>query len=239
MNSSKDNILVLTDQYPVFQGQYLAIFAHIYDRLLTINDRFSIIALFLTFNQEVIVKESRQKIREMSRILKILFMIAACSLPVLNAGYWITSGYPFLPGWAVSGPFPHFEGIVPLSEMSGLIKFLGFLVTLIPTSFNVFAFVLLSKLFRTFENLEFFSKSSVQCLRKMGYCILLNQLIYPVFCALISFTLTMSNPPGSRMISISLGTPQFSLLIIGSIIILISWIMDEGRKMQEEQAATV
>jgi hypothetical protein len=39
--------------------------------------------------------------------------------------------------------------------------------------------------------------------------------------------------------SFSIGPIDFGLLLAGTIIIFIAWIMDEGRKIQEEQELTV
>jgi hypothetical protein len=52
-----------------------------------------------------------------------------------------------------------------------------------------------------------------------------------------SFTtliLTMDNPPGRHMVSIGLDTPPHRDLN-GVVVILASWVMDEARKLKEEQ----
>lgn len=181
------------------------------------------------------------KITILSRVLKIVFFIAACLLPVIEAGYWITEGYPFLKPWIEWDIWPKINNlpIKPISEISPLIKFFGFLITLIPTAFNIGAFIFLAKLFSSFEKLQIFSEQSVKCLRKLGFCILLNQLVYPVYEALLSLNLTITNPPGQRMITVGFGTHQLNLLVIGACIILISWVMEEGRKLHEDQAGTI
>ncbi len=188
------------------------------------------------------MKTTKQKIRTLSRILKIAFLIAACMLPILEAGFWMTDGYakisPFLASWKVIPQFGNEPAISP-DQLSPMIKFLGFLVSLIPTGFNVLALAFLVKLFKHFEKFEIFSRKSVQCIRKLGFCLVINQAIYPLYCALFSLTLTINNPEGQRMIAVGFGAEQISLLLIGCTIILISWIMDEGRKLQEEQAATI
>ncbi|HEY2811656.1 MAG TPA: DUF2975 domain-containing protein [Rhabdochlamydiaceae bacterium] len=187
------------------------------------------------------MKHSTHKIQRLSRIFKIVFLICAFALPVIDAGFWITNGYPFLKPWMRWDPFYHFDNlpIKPLPEMDVLIKFFGFLISLLPASLNICAFILLAKLFHCYEQLEIFSRSTVLILRKLGICILLNQLLFPFYVAIFSLALTITNPPGFRNISVAFGPEQVNLLIIGSLIILVSWIMDEGRKLQEEQASTI
>lgn len=187
------------------------------------------------------MKSSKRKIQNLSRILKIVVFTAACLLPVFNAGYWITNGYPFLKPmfeWDIVPKFFHVP-VKPLAEMDGITKFWGFLTTLIPTAINMLALLFFAKLFDLFQQFEIFSEKSIQCIRRAGFCLILNQAIYPIYCGLISLILTFSNRPGERTITISVGLEQLNLLLIGAMIILVSWIMDEARKLQEEQLATI
>jgi len=207
----------------------------------------------------------KSKIKTASKILKIIFFICACSLPILEAGYWITNGYPFIPSGmryeslsfsmpATSIGVGHSDApidselsltatpsmIKPLTELSNTTKFLGFLISLLPVSMTMFILYLVSKLFNAFEHLDFFSANTVKYLKRIGFLIITNQiLIHAVYCALITLVLTFSNPPGKRIIEISYGIGELNLLIVGIIIILASWIMDEGRKLQEEQEGTI
>lgn len=187
------------------------------------------------------MKDATLKIRTLSRILKIAFLFAAFSLPIITAGAWITDGYPFLKPiieWTI---VPEIAGpiIKPLSEMASSTKFIGFLISLIPVAFQTVALALLVRLFGLFERFEFFSQESVTCIRKLGFCLLIGQLVYPFYIALITLALTINNAPGERYISAAFGTEQMNLVVIATIIILISWVMNEGRKLQEEQAATI
>lgn len=183
---------------------------------------------------------SAKKISRLSRILKWATLIVLCGMPIFNAGYWITSGYPFLEPWYQINIVPKFSLMPSLADMSALNKFCGFLVTLIPTGVSMIALGFLAKLFRLYEQLEIFSRENVQCLRRLGFTLLIGQAVYSfVYFPLISLALTISNPPGQRHISITVGDQQLAMAAIGLAIILISWIMEEGRKLQEEQAATV
>ncbi|MCP4221111.1 MAG: DUF2975 domain-containing protein [bacterium] len=49
----------------------------------------------------------------------------------------------------------------------------------------------------------------------------------------------MQNPPGQRILRIGFGSDDITKLVIGLLIILVSWIMNEGRELQEEQQYTV
>jgi hypothetical protein len=184
-----------------------------------------------------------QKIKRLSKILSIATLAVLYLLPVYQAGYWITDGYPFLTflGFDLSHKISQINlvQIPPLAEMNAHIKLLGFLVDLIPTGIAMISLAYLAKLFRLYEQLSIFSEKSVQCIRYSGYALLINQLIHPIYIGLMTFTLTFSNPPGQRNITISLGSEEIKFIGIALFIILISWIMEIGCNLQEEQANTI
>ena len=56
---------------------------------------------------------------------------------------------------------------------------------------------------------------------------------------LIILMATLSNPPGHRYISLNFGTPNLEVLFWGMLVIVISWIMAEGYKLQKDQDLTI
>jgi len=183
---------------------------------------------------------AEKKIKRLSSILRYAALVLMCLLPIANAGFWITDGYPFFGGieWNMIPKITE-VAIPAIADMTPTMKFFGFLANLIPTGIAMVALGYLAKLFRLYEELEIFSERSVQCIRHLGYLLLLGQLLHPIYSALITLTVTISNPVGQRLIAIAFGTEEMKIVAIALIVILISWIMDIGRKLQEEQAATV
>ena len=55
----------------------------------------------------------------------------------------------------------------------------------------------------------------------------------------MSVIFSLHNPPGQRIITLSLSSSDIAIGIIGMIVVLISWIMDAGREIMEEQELTV
>lgn len=177
-----------------------------------------------------------EKIKKLSLILKWTFTIAAYALPLINAGFWITEGYTFLKPWLNLNFIPFEDAVLkPLHEMSPQMKYGAFLISLIPTVMNMLALACVARLFQLFSEMQIFSESSVKCIRRVGYLILSNQVIFPLYMALLSFTLTFSNPEGERVIKVGFGIDQLGLIIIGAVVILVSWVMEEGRKLKEQE----
>jgi len=184
--------------------------------------------------------DTKSKIFKLSRFLKTASLAIVFALPLFTAGWWITNGYTFMGDFASClQPFPSMKGMKPVAELSAFLKLCGFFTTMIPTAFNMLTFFFLARLFKLYETFEFFSFRCVRCIRNLGITILTCQIVYPFYFALLSLALTISNPPGERMIAVSLGSEQIYLMIVAGAIILASWIMDEGRKLQEEQESVI
>lgn len=182
------------------------------------------------------------KIKKLSKILRMIAAIAMIGTPILVAMFWINQGQPIAP-WLKIDLLPeglaHAEYLRPIADLQPIYRLAGFLVSLIPAGITVLACYYLSRLFGLFEKMEFFSAASVGCIRKIGWTLLIGQMIHPFYVALMTLALSISNPAGERFIAVELGAAEMKMIAIAAGIILISWIMEEGRKLQEENAATI
>lgn len=181
-----------------------------------------------------------KKIIHVSRILKWSAVAIAAALPIAEAGYWITKGYPFLEPFFQCEALPVFgDHPVTWATLNEMQKFLGFLSNLLPIGFSMAALIYLAQLFGAFERLSFFERGNVQILKKAGWALVWGQIFFPVHMACLSLTLTYCNPVGKRSVMIAWGSHQFAILAIGLAILLASWIFEEAVKLREEQEATI
>jgi hypothetical protein len=182
-----------------------------------------------------------KKVQRVSRLLRWSAQLLLILLPLGNALFWGMNGFPSLEGLLDFNLYPSFHHltILPLKEYAPSVKFLGFLCVMIPIGMAMGAAYWLQRLFYFYEQLIFFSRETAVCLRKLGLIILIAQLLYPVYCMLISLTLTFSNPPGQRAIAVAFGLPQLAFTGVGLAILVIAWIMEEGVRLQEEQEGTI
>jgi hypothetical protein len=82
--------------------------------------------------------------------------------------------------------------------------------------------VCLNRLFKLYERNSFFEVDNVRYIKILGLVVTGDGLIQTILQLLSSH-----------------GSLDFSKLFVGGLIMLIAWIMDEGRKIQEEQELTV
>jgi len=110
---------------------------------------------------------------------------------------------------------------------------------MIPAAVAIYGAVTLRELFGRYEEAIIFAPENVRCYRRLGYTLILWVFANMAFIALISMVLTLGNPPGERHLVMQFGTSDLATLIIGAIVALVSWVMNEASKMRDEQAYTV
>jgi hypothetical protein len=180
------------------------------------------------------------KIQRVSFIFRVLFQIIFILLPLLQIFVWIQAPHPLgeHSQFAYHYLNHHLQTLV-LHDISVQEKLLGFLISSIPLAVELFIVFFLIKLFKRYEQGEIFSFENVKTIRNIGYTLLVSQLLNPIYEGLMSLLLTWHNPPGHRIAVVSFGTPNLVTIITALLVILISWIMAEAFKLQEEQIYTI
>lgn len=183
------------------------------------------------------------KIKYVSKWVRIIFQIIALSLPIILILSWVSAPDSLiLPGGVIkmsvipSGYLAHGKILHALTFSE---KVYGCLLSAVPLLVNLFILYSLTKLFRLYETGVIFSSLHVRYLRNIGVALLLGQLIDPIYQLLIGLVLTLNNPPGHRFMAVTLDQTNLAILFSGVIVILISWIMAEGYKLQEDQSLTI
>lgn len=180
-----------------------------------------------------------KKIEKVSKFFYYFFIFLILFLPLADFILWMTGKeLGFLT------PIDNFIGgtWVMQKNYGSLIfiqKVLAFVVDLIPITIQVLVLCMLVKLFSLYRESIIFSAKNVKYIRNIGYLILLGQCLNPLHEALLSLVLTYRNPVGERLINVSIGSTDIALVCFGFLLILISWIMNEGKKLQEEQEKVI
>lgn len=172
--------------------------------------------------------ENRERISVASRRLRRLCTGLVYLLPAVCVLYWIFfNQVRHMPGMA-NFPVP-VTGDLPL-----YIRMLALLTDAIPLAALVYGLHQLAALFRLYENGSIFTEQSVACFRALGRTMLVWVLCHFVKNSLISVALTLGNPPGQRMITLGLDASDFGGLFVGGVVLTITWVMDEARKIKED-----
>ena len=179
------------------------------------------------------------KIQYVSKIFKWLFILISIALPLLFLFFWVMA--PSLGLLADNTLVLHFfhEPVNTLLYLPFATKLLSLLICLIPLAIHMLLLYFLIRLFQRYERFDIFSLKSVKYLKYIGVTLLIGQLLQPIYQMLLSLTLTWHNPPGERVAAIFFSDADIGILLAAGFIILISWIMAEGYKLQEDQNYTI
>ena len=181
------------------------------------------------------------KIQKVSRFFRVLFQI----------GFVITVIAPILL-WFLMPHITHVANIAIDVRLSALPKAvhivhpitwfdrtMGFLIDLIPMITTLGVITCLIRLFRLFERSIVFTQENVKYIKWVGYWLLIKEATVPFYQALMSFALTWHNPAGQQIIAISYKDANFGIILLALIVILVSWIMREATKINEENQGFV
>jgi hypothetical protein len=176
---------------------------------------------------------NKERIQRASRRLRLLLITVLWVMPVINAFVWIFMNS--FPEMMTSEMLPYFVTLpLPVSA-----RLMGFMVVMIPTGVAMTGAYHLMRLFELYEQGAIFKLSNVRCYKKLSR-VLIWWFVAGVLCqSLLSVVLTLHHPPGHRMITFGLSSSDLTILLLGLILAVIAWVMEEGRKLQEDQDLTV
>lgn len=202
------------------------------------------VILLLTFNNFIVLipliqtlrgNEVNQKILKTSAAFSLLFK---CLIPLYPAYViaawcnWLPSGPNFNFSWG-------FISDMDLNDVSMQLRYYACGINTLHMIIVVAGFYYLYKLFQLYAQGIIFSKQNIQYMQSIGYAFLLQTIVWILEQPLISFILTSDNAPGQREVSIGFDSHALSNLMLGSIVIVISWVMNEAKRFEDELALTV
>jgi hypothetical protein len=186
-------------------------------------------------NQQHVRSLELNKILKTSFLFRVIFKWLILLYPLIQTAIWldVTS---VLPGyWTI----PSVPSQIDLNRLSLTVRMYGCLVDMIPTAIIMLSFYYLYKLFQLYAKGVIFTKQNISYIQKIGFTILLEVFASILVEPLLTFVLTSQDPPSERLVSISFSSANFSYLLIGGIIILISWIMNEAKRLEDESTLTI
>jgi Protein of unknown function (DUF2975) len=175
------------------------------------------------------------KINKLSCRFQLLFWMLFFIYPVLVVSTWL--GGSALPSKYLS--FARIPVDVELHSLRFMVRFLACLVEMLPTAIVMLGFYYLIQLFKLYAQNTIFGLQNVILIKKIGLTFIGQMIVSIVTQPLLSIILTMDAAPGGHLVAIGFGSDELSHLVIGGIVVLISWIMEEGRKLEEEKSLTI
>lgn len=182
------------------------------------------------------------RIQKVSSYLLIIFNILLVFIPLSLLLLWLYIDYGPIKEAIEHGVF--FEpvhaprGVINLAKLpwDPLTKFIGFMGNLVGILPILLGLIILKSIFRNYRKGEIFNITNARQYKYLGYLFFLNGLITsPLSHMLKILAVTLTYPTGPRTIVIGFGTPTFESIFCGVLVLVISWVMVEGYKLQEDQ----
>ena len=178
-------------------------------------------------------KGNRFRISRMSRRLRIVFKGLVYFLPVVPVLYWLL--YNSLPAVMQEGAFG--VGAPLFLEVNS--RVFGFAAGLPALVVSIIALNSLSALFSLYERGMYFMAENVKRFRFLGELAMWSILADIFNKTVLIVAQTINNPPGERVLSIGFTSDHVKLLLVAGIVMIIGMVMDEGRKINDENELTV
>jgi len=177
--------------------------------------------------------ENTKRIRVISSLGGHISTVLIFLVPIMSALFWIFFNKLY-PNMRALGIEVYLLSMLQ-QDLSAMARFMGFIVSLFPNIVMIYGIIKLRRLFSLYENEIIFSKDNVKCFRGMGWALIGLFIANKISDTLLSAVYTFENPPGQRAIALWFSSGDFTPLVLGMVVLFISWAMDEGRRIKEEQ----
>ena len=190
--------------------------------------------------------KTERKINILSRVFRVIAILDAIGTAWDGISRWVAAPYsePVLSQISMVFVNPSLRAQIPLlSEITGSLKVIGVLDYFTPVIAKIFIYVFLALLFTEYKKGNIFSEKALRLIRNVGCVVLAGTLLSLIYSFITYYLLPDQFPIMHRNLQgiMIYGPIGYSLRFItaGLFIIFISWIMNMGKKLEDEQRYTV
>lgn len=176
--------------------------------------------------------EGNERLKRNSRRLRRVFMVLLALSPVFTVIFWVGVGM----GNDVLGHSLPVK-VDPDIPASSLV--MGCLVSMLPTGVFMYGLYQLIKLFSYYSAGVIFSHENVKAIRTLGKAIITWEVVNFVASIGLGIVLTLHRGPGQRLLVVGIDNADLYALVAGFSVLTIAWVMDEARKIKEDQELIV
>ncbi len=177
--------------------------------------------------------DNRDRIRSVSRKFEMVCTALLVLTPLSAAAYW--AFFNHLPEEVLRRAY----AVDVRQTQPAYVLLMGFCASMLPVGVCMYALFTLRRLFALYRKGMIFTAQNVSCFRRLGVALLMWVGACTLYEPMTSVILTLINGPGNRTLTLGFSSDDVTMLLLGGVALLISWVMDEGRRLEEEQALTV
>ena len=172
------------------------------------------------------------KVRRVSTVLLALCWASILAIPALEIFVWTSPDFliqlDYLEGMVFTP-----ENLTPV-HLAG-----GFVISMISQSVLLYGLWRLQALFCAYRRGELFEARTTSHLKTFSICILLYLILQPFTEAALTALVTSGNPEGERMVAISVSSDDIHIMLLGGLLLVVAWVLNEGAKAVRENRMIV
>lgn len=183
-------------------------------------------------NQETSAAQAGQRLRRLSWGVRGLILAGSpflLTVPVLLV---------LAPEWLLQIAKGEIAGVslreLLVGEFTLAARLRCMLVSLIPVGLWAAALWQLWQLFACYGRQQVFTVRAVGHLRRFSWALLVLAAVEPVSRALMSVAISWDNPPGKRMLMLTLGSNDYQLLLCAAVFVTVAHVMAQALRVAEE-----
>ncbi|MBY0280915.1 MAG: DUF2975 domain-containing protein [Alphaproteobacteria bacterium] len=189
--------------------------------------------------------ELKQSLATLSKILAIIFTATMIFDFIFEIAFWTFADLKkqTLFSMPVSFSFSAFRQYIDsfkiLGEITPMMRFLGWIASLLSLSVLMYLYYTLSQLFSAFSKGYIFTLENISRIKKSSKALIVFMLLTIVTNSLLTLILSMNNPVGERYLGITVGTANLRDLVIALVIMVAAYVMEQGLELEEERQLTI
>lgn len=173
---------------------------------------------------------------QLGRLSALMCVVVAVGGALAEAALvwvWLT------PSWVEAYVVPTLRlQSVPVALDAGT-RLTAFAASMVPMAVLLYLLHQAYELFDAFRLGQVFSPQAPIRLRRIGSCILALALLRPITSSLLGLILTWTNPPGQRILALSLSIDDYMIAALGGLVLAIGHVMSEAARMAEDHSQIV
>jgi len=181
---------------------------------------------------DIKIMDGMERLSVSSHRLRKFFTVLLVLSPVLNVVFWVGVGMG-------NEVLRHSLPVKVGPDIPAYSLVMACLVSMIPTGVFMYALYKLIKLFGYYGSGIMFARENVTTIRSLGKTIICWDITNFLCSIILGIVLTLHRGPGQRLLAVSLSNADIYALVAGFSVLTVAWVMDEARKIKEEQELIV
>jgi hypothetical protein len=179
--------------------------------------------------------DNLSKIKKFSKKFHFLLSLLIVVVPLYYILYWALINY--LPEQLVTVNIP--ASPLVAYKLSLKWQIAGFAVSLLPLAACIYGLLNLRTLFSFYKEGIIFSYAHVSIFKSTSKALLLWVFFSMLYESAKSILFSLGAAPGNRVVEVGFSSSELTALMVGGVVLVVAWVMDEGRIMAEENKLTV